>query len=267
MYTENTRYGSRCGITCHYFDSLPSTNGTAFRLAQNGAAHGEVICAAVQTAGRGRLGKSWQSPSGKGLYFSIIVRPKMAPQQYPDLTMTAGLAVATAIEKLCGISVALKWPNDIYISNKKCGGILAEAAVSGSNAAEYFAIIGVGLNVVTRENEFSHHLKGVATSLYLESGKWYDLEEVFCVLHAAILQHINELQRYGFKRILERWKRYDFLKGKWLNWVTSAGEVIHAQSQGPDERGQLVVRDGSGRVHNVISGDVSVAERQKKDGE
>lgn len=263
MHPENTRYGKRCGITCHYYDSLPSTNVTAFKLAQNGGAHGEVICAGVQTAGRGRLGKSWQSPSGKGLYFSIIVRPKMAPQQYPYLTMTTGLAIATAIEKLCGIPVALKWPNDIYISGKKCGGILAEAALSGSNAAEYFAIIGVGLNVVTKNDEFSRDLQASATSLYLESGKRYDLEEVFCLLHADILQHINELQCRGFNEILEKWKRHDNLKGKWLNWVTSGGEVIHGQSQGPDERGQLVVRDGSGREHNVISGDVRVAERPK----
>ncbi|MFN2353647.1 MAG: biotin--[acetyl-CoA-carboxylase] ligase [Desulfopila sp.] len=263
MHPENTRYGKRCGITCHYYDSLPSTNVTAFELAQNGGVHGEVISAAVQTAGRGRLGKSWQSPSGRGLYFSIIVRPKMAPQQYPYLTMTTGLALATAIEKLCGIPVALKWPNDIYISGKKCGGILAEAALSGSNAADYFAIIGVGLNIVTREDEFPRYLRAFATSLHLETGKWYDLEEVFCVLHAGILHHINELQCYGFNRILEKWKRHDCLKGKWLNWVTSDGEVIHAQSQGPDERGRLVVRDGSGRVHTVISGDVRVADRQK----
>lgn len=257
-------YGSRCGITCHYYDSLPSTNITAFELAQNGAAHGEVICAGVQTAGRGRLGKSWQSPAGKGLYFSIIVRPEIAPQQFPDLTMTAGLAIATAIEKLCGISVALKWPNDIYIAGKKCGGILAEAALSGSNATEHFAIIGVGLNVVTREKEFPQELRSSATSLYLESGQRYDLEEMLCLLHAAILQHVNELQSCGFEGILQKWKRHDFLKGKWLNWVTSAGEVIHAQALGPDDRGRLVVRDVSGREHNVISGDVSVAARQKK---
>jgi len=261
MHPVNKKYGSRCGITCHYYDSLHSTNITAFELARNGAAHGEIICAGVQTAGRGRLGKSWQSPPGRGLYFSIIVRPEIGPQQYPDLTMTAGLAVATAIEKLCDLTVALKWPNDIYISGKKCGGILAEAAVSGSNVADYFAIIGVGLNVVTRQSEFPQDLRVSATSLYLESGKNYDLEEVLCVLHAGILQHINELQCHGFKRILQKWKRYDFLKGKWLNWVTSAGEVIHAQAQGPDDHGRLIVRDGSGRVHNVISGDVSVAER------
>lgn len=264
MSPETKRYASRCNITCHYYDSLASTNVTALELGQNGAAHGEVVCAGVQSAGRGRLGKLWQSPSGKGLYFSIIVRPEIAPQQYPDLTMTAGLAIATAIEKSCGLSVGLKWPNDIYISGKKCGGVLAEAVVSGSNATEHFAVIGVGLNVTTRENDFPQELRSSATSLYLESGQWYALEEILCVLHGAIMQHINELQLRGFKGILQKWKRYDFLKGKWLNWVTSAGEVVHAQALGPDDRGRLMVRDDSGTVHNVISGDVSVAAGQNR---
>lgn len=248
----------------HNFKTLPSTNTKAIELAEAGAVHGEIVRADTQTEGRGRLGKSWQSPPGKGLYFSIIVRPQLDPVEYPKLTMTAGLAIARSIEKICGLEVNLKWPNDIYLSGKKCGGILCEASLSEMSEPERFAVIGVGLNVLTQKNEFPEELRNTATSIVMETGSHYEPELLLSVIAVTILEEIVVLEQQGFKPILAEWRKRDFLKGKLLRWLSHSGEVVLGRSEGPDKHGRLMVRDGGGVLHEVISGDVTLAEGNKK---
>lgn len=112
----------------YFFESVPSTNVIARKLAEDGAVHGTSVIAANQTERRGRLGKSWCSAAGKGLYCSIIVRPKLAVKDFPKITLAAGIGVAIAIDRLTGVFSRLKWPNDIFIDGKKCGGILTESS-------------------------------------------------------------------------------------------------------------------------------------------
>jgi len=247
----------------HNFTTLPSTNTKAIELAEAGAAHGEIVKAESQTEGRGRLGKSWQSPPGKGLYFSIIVRPQLEPAEYPKLTMTAGLAIARSIETMCGPEVNLKWPNDIYLSGKKCGGILCEASLSEKSEAERFAVIGVGLNVLTQKNEFPEELRETATSIVMETGSHYEPGSLLPVIAKSILDEIGVLEQQGFRAILAEWRTRDFLKEKFMRWLSHSGEVIQGRSEGPDEHGRLMVRDGEGMLHEVISGDVTLAEGNK----
>lgn len=248
----------------HGFTTLPSTNTKAIELAEAGAAHGEIVRVETQTEGRGRLGKSWQSPPGKGLYFSIIVRPQLEPTEYPKLTMTAGLAIARSIEKRCGLEVNLKWPNDIYLSGKKCGGILCEASLSHMSEVERFAIIGVGLNVLTQKNEFPEDLRDTATSIVMETGSHYEPDLLLSDIAKTILKEIVVLEQHGFSAILAEWRKRDFLKGKLLRWLSHSGEVIQGRSEGPDEHGRLMVRDGEGVLHEVISGDVTLAKENTK---
>jgi BirA family transcriptional regulator, biotin operon repressor / biotin---[acetyl-CoA-carboxylase] ligase len=243
----------------HLFDTLPSTNKTAYQLAINGAPHGDVVRSVVQTEGRGRLGKKWQSPSGKGLYFSVIVRPDLDRNDYPKLTMTAGVAIASAINRHCGKEVALKWPNDIFLSGKKCGGILCEASFVDDCRENWFAIIGVGLNVLTEPSDFPKDLHNVATSLLLETGVHFCMDDLLTLLCPAVFEHINILEQEGFSSILDRWKEYDFLAGKWLKWLTNSGDIVLGCSEGPDECGRLLVRDENGLLHQVLSGDISLA--------
>ncbi len=243
-------------------DSTTTTNKIAYDLAEKGAIHGFSVIAKTQTRGRGRLGREWLSVPGKGLYCSIIVRPQLEVADYPKITMTAGLGVVVALEKLSGITLHLKWPNDIYCSGKKCCGILSESSPLTKDMENRFAIVGIGINVNTEESGFSKEIVTAATSLFIETGKSYDLNAVFSQVREEVLRHIEELETKGFAHILQRWKAKDVLQGKWLEWVTHSGEIVYGKSEGPDESGQLLVRDQQGKVHEVISGDIRLVDNK-----
>ncbi len=242
--------------------STHSTNQDAFKLAKEGATHGFSVIAATQTGGRGRLGKAWQSIPGQGLYCSIIIRPNLEPSDYPKITLVAGLAVAQALEHLTQLSFQLKWPNDVYCRGKKCCGILAESSSLSNSQSDHFAVVGVGININTDMDEFNPELRDTATSLFIESERKYQVEDVFKKVRKSVLSLLNEFERTGFEGLLSQWKKKDLLKGEWLEWVTHSGEIIYGESLGPDDSGQLLVRDALGVTHEVISGDVSLATRQ-----
>ncbi len=242
-----------------YLHSTDSTNKIAFERAQQGAPHGFGVIAATQTGGRGRLGKKWQSVPGKGLYCSLIIRSKLEISDYPKITMTSGLGVAVALEKLTGLEIGLKWPNDIYSSGKKCCGILSESSPVGQAEDTPFAIVGIGINVNTERDDFPKELHTTATSLFLETDQVFNLDEVFLEVREQVLQLIKEHENDGFAGILSRWKERDILYDKWLEWVANSGEVVYGKSLGPDEAGQLIVCDEGGTCHQVISGDIQLA--------
>ncbi len=248
-----------------YLQTTTSTNEICFEMAQKGALHGFSVIAGAQTGGRGRLGKKWQSVPGKGLYCSIILRPKLALIDYPKITMTAGLGVAEALDFMTGLHVSLKWPNDIYYNGKKCCGILSESSPANQEEGRGFAVVGIGVNVNTEVSEFPEEIESSATSLHLESGEIYDLKEVFEEIRTEVLSHVQELEKDGFVHILERWKERDMLHGKWLEWVANSGKIIFGKSLGPDATGQLIVRDSEGKTHEVLSGDIQLAKKNGLD--
>ena len=211
----------------------------AARLADEGAGHGEVVLASAQSAGRGRLGKTWSSPAGKGLYFTIILRPqRLKLENYPHITLAAGVAVAEALEKNCSIRPQLKWPNDVYIGGRKCCGILAESApIRGEKIAH--VILGIGLNVLTPREDFPDDVIKRATSIYVETGELFDLETLFSAIYQDVMEKVACLEREGFAQILLEWKRRDFLLGKRLQWVTNKNTVIEGISEGPEADGEF----------------------------
>ncbi len=244
----------------HRFTSLSSTNRTALKLAEEGAEHGEVVLAEFQTEGRGRLGRSWHSPQGKGLYFSLILRPcGLALAEYSRITLMTGIAVAEVLALRYGVQAMLKWPNDIYLSGKKCCGILAESAAPQKGNVPY-VIVGVGINVNTMQADLPSELVDRVTSLAVEMNK--EISDRDLLLHdlcKAILQELELLQQGCFTDILKRWKLRDFLLGKKLRWVTHGGEIVEGISQGPADDGCLIICDKDGRCHSVMSGDLSLA--------
>ncbi len=242
-----------------HLDSTTSTNQVAFELAQQGSPHGYAVIARTQTGGRGRLGKIWESVPGKGLYCSIILRPNLDVSEYPKITMAAGLGVAVALERITGLQVVLKWPNDIYCNGKKCCGILSESSPLSMEESDRFAIVGIGVNVNTDISEFPEDLCSTATSLFLETDISYKLEKIFEEVRLEVLDHVVELEKDGFTNLLNRWRQRDMLYGKWLEWVTNSGDIVYGKSEGPDDSGQLLVRDEGGRLHEVISGDIRLA--------
>jgi len=248
----------------HRYTSLVSTNKTARECVLKGAVHGETIVAEHQSRGRGRLGKSWQSPAGKGLCFTIILQPQnLKTEDFSKITLAAGLAVAKQLELITSLKVFLKWPNDVYINEKKCCGILAET-VTGKNTAKPSIVLGVGVNISTEKDDFPEEIRNSATSLYLETGIHYPPMKILEALHYEIMVQCDRLENKGVSNILQEWRKRDFLIGKKLNWLTNAGTVITGISEGPDEDGHLMVRDAEGRLFEVISGDISLAEQIKQ---
>lgn len=243
----------------HYFDTVPSTNSLAKKLAKNGASHGTAVIAANQTEGRGRLGKSWHSVASKGLYCSIIVRPRLAVQDYPKITLAAGLGVALAVDRIAGGFSLLKWPNDIFLDGKKCGGILTESSALNEPMAQRFAVIGIGLNLSSSLEDFPEDLRGTVTSLFLQTGIYPDASQVFLTLRDEVLQQLEIFYSNGFQPILAAWKRRDFLLDKHMECVGSDGKIITGVSLGPDDEGQLHIQDLEGRIHTVLSGDIRLS--------
>ena len=153
----------------HTYDCLPSTNSELKRLADAGAPQGTIVIAREQTAGRGRLGRSFHSQKDTGLYMSFLLRPNCPPTQLMHLTCAAGVATVHAIEKACGTQPRLKWINDLVLDGKKLGGILTELSICPQTGLAEYAVVGIGINCL--HSRFPEELSCIATSLLLSSGK------------------------------------------------------------------------------------------------
>ena len=153
--------------TLYWYDTIDSTNTHAKEMAAAGAAHGTVLVAGHQTAGRGRMGRQFFSPTGKGLYLSVILRPKQLPQALLHLTCAVGVAACNAVEGAAGFRPGIKWINDLVVKGKKLGGILTEMSVHHGSIS--YAILGIGINCTHEAVDFPPELQGIATSLALEN--------------------------------------------------------------------------------------------------
>ena len=156
---------ARVGRTLVCLAEVDSTNLRARQLAAEGAADGTVVVADRQTAGRGRLGRSFQSPGGQGIYLTALLRPDLPPERLSPVTAMAGVAVCRAVERLCGVSPGLKWPNDPVLDGKKLCGILTELSLEGETARVQELVLGIGINVSQRPEDFTPEVREIATSL------------------------------------------------------------------------------------------------------
>lgn len=148
------------------YDTLESTNRTAKLLALEGAAHGTLVLAGGQTAGRGRLGRSFASPAGKGVYCSVVLRPPLPAANAQTATIGAAVAVCRAVQTLCGLELAIKWVNDLYYKGKKVCGILTEAGTDLESGQLEWLVVGIGLNLTATAEDFPPELTAKAGSLY-----------------------------------------------------------------------------------------------------
>ena len=193
------------------FDSRDSTNNLAKTLAQNGEEQCTVIIAEEQTAGKGRLGRSFYSPHSTGIYMSIILRPQMSAQQALLITTSTAVAVSKAIEDACYLDTQIKWVNDIYSDNKKLCGILTEASIDFETGGLQYAVVGIGINVSTVSESFPYELSEIATSIYPHNYA----RAVRSKIIGNILNNIfTYAENLGSKTILEEYKKRSFLIGK-----------------------------------------------------
>jgi BirA family biotin operon repressor/biotin-[acetyl-CoA-carboxylase] ligase len=245
----------------YYFEELGSTNSTAKEYADSGASHGTAVWAARQTAGRGRLGKKWHSEPGAGLYCSIILRPAVPVGELAKVTLVTGVAVGEVLEELTGKKVQLKWPNDVYFSGLKSAGILAESSPLNSSDSTPYVVVGIGINVNQSRADLPLELKENVTTLFEESGRKFNLEELLESIRDRLLLEVSRFETRGFEPLLMRWKQMDFLLGREMECVDVTGKVVKGISLGPDTDGNLHVKSADGTLHKVLSGDVRLARK------
>lgn len=224
------------GTEICYFDVTDSTNTQAKSLGEGDAPNGTLVVAGKQESGRGRRGRSFESPAGTGIFMTLLLRPEIEPQNASMLTLVSALAVAKGIEHMVDLPVQIKWPNDIVINGKKVCGILTE--MSAQMDYVNYIVIGIGINV--GNEEFPEEIKDVATSIYLESGKhvnramliekiweefedYYELYEKTQDLSSLVKEYDNYLVNWGQKvRVLDSKEPYE---GKAMG-ITDRGELI-----------------------------------------
>lgn len=225
----------------------------ARRLSKAGAGDGLVVIAKEQTAGKGRRGRCWESPADENLYFSVLLRPVLAPEKAPMLTLLMAYSVAKALESE-GVSAEIKWPNDLVLSKKKICGILTEMNLAESQVEDI--IIGVGLNVNTMR--FPEELEDKATSLGRELGRKLDCGKLFALILEEFqkqYQHFSEVQDLSF--LQEDYNQVLINRNREV-LVLEPGNEYQAKALGINELGELMVRKEDGSIENVFAGEVSV---------
>jgi BirA family biotin operon repressor/biotin-[acetyl-CoA-carboxylase] ligase len=241
-----------------FMHEASSTNDAAKELAILGAAEGTVVVAETQTVGRGRLARQWVSSKG-GLYFSIVLRPRLNSKEAVKLVFVAGLAVAKVLDEMYKLSVGTKWPNDVLARGRKICGILSESQLSGDSVG--FVVVGVGINAnISVEKDFPEALKRTATSMKGELGKAVALEELFIGLVEEMEKEYDLFMHDGFSGILNRWKRYAVFLGGEVE-VACGSERWQGLALDVDGDGALVLECEDGTTRRVLVGDVSLRTR------
>ncbi len=236
----------------HHFFRIDSTNNAALALAAAGEPHGALVLAEEQTAGRGRLGRSWYSEKASGIYLSLILRPQLAVQQAPLLTLVAGLAARDAVVEATGLEVDIRWPNDLLVNGKKFCGILTEMQAEGDRVR--FVVVGIGVNV--NHTRIPAELEGIATSLNLAGGRNCSRLELVAGLLRAFDGYYNTLLQDGAAPLIARFGEVSsYAEGKRVR-VTDPREEFTGTTAGLDLMGCLLVRRENGEVTPVLAGDV-----------
>ena len=251
MSSIHTEWAGRQVI---YFDETDSTNIQAKRLAEQKASHGTLVVADRQNGGKGRRGRVWTSPSGVGIWMSLILRPKISPASASMLTLVAALAVREGIEKETGISAGIKWPNDLVLNGKKICGILTE--MSTELMEIQYVVPGIGINV--NQTEFPDEIKETAASLYLESGKlWKRSGLIAAIMEAFEKNYDIFLKTEDMSGLMEEYNQYLVNRGKEVCVLAPQGEY-RAMANGINREGSLLVTRADGTREEIISGEVSV---------
>lgn len=237
----------------HWFNTIDSTNDRAKTMAAQGAPHGTVLIAGHQTKGRGRMGRSFSSPEGMGIYLSVILRPACRAEQLMHLTCAAGVAMCNAVEAATGYRPGMKWINDLVANGKKLGGILTELSVDPKSGMVQYAIIGIGINCSQTQADFPADIRDIAISLESVTGQKVEP----AVLAAAMLRCLQKLDLAAKEEILAAYKKDCITLGKEIV-VLQNEEKRYGIAIGIDKDGSLLVTFRDGTTQAVNSGEVSI---------
>lgn len=254
--SEIKRYlgSGEIGCQIYFAEEIDSTNTWAKQLAAEGAPSGSLVCANMQTAGKGRRGRNWASPKGESLCMTLILRPEILPQNASSLTLVMGLSTAQALRNLLGLDVQIKWPNDIVISGKKLCGILTE--MSATMTGIDYVIIGVGINV--NQMTFSDEIKDIATSAALEKGEYVSRAQIAAeVMKQFEINYHEFLKTSDLSGLREAYDEMMVNRGRVVK-VLSPGNEFMGTAVGTNEKGELLVEKDNGEIEAIYAGEVSV---------
>ena len=240
----------------HWVEETGSTNDDLKALARRGAPQGTVLIADRQSGGHGRMGRSFHSPDGVGIYFSILLRPQCAPGQLMHLTCATAVAMCEAIEAAAGFRPGIKWTNDLVYHKRKLGGILTELGLSAKGTVDY-AIIGIGINCYQQEADFPEEIRGIAASLSMVTGSEIDRAKVA----AAMMDALHRMERRLLtekQAILDTYRSDCITIGQEVSLLRVGEAVRHGKAVGMDDEGALLVEFEDGHVETVNSGEISV---------
>jgi BirA family biotin operon repressor/biotin-[acetyl-CoA-carboxylase] ligase len=238
-----------------HLKSVASTNDYAWNLALEGAKHGLVVVADQQTGGRGRLGRSWLSPPGMNLAFSLILRPSLPPQDVPPLSLIAAVALFSFLSVVIP-RLSIKWPNDLYCGDRKLAGILSEMKLCGRETD--FVIIGIGVNVNSQEDDWPPELRSTAISMRQAVGKTFDLRELLQKFLPFFHSWYERYLSHGFHgQIQQILGTNSYLFGKRVT-IAINGRTIQGKAGNIDEYGRLLVYDDREICWPVVAGEATV---------
>ena len=246
------------GREIRVFRETTSTNDILEKLAGAGVREGSVVFAESQTAGRGRLGRKWHSPPYRGLWFSVLLRPTLRPQETTRLTILAATALARAIWLETGLAPRIKWPNDILLNGRKVAGLLTELSAEIDRVK--YVVVGIGLDVNIGASAFPSDLRKIATSIQIELGAKVDR----AALASAILRELDadyqRLRAGQFELIADEWEKLCTTLGHQVT-IRIGPRRVEGVAESLDADGALLVRTEHGRIERIVGGDVTVESR------
>ena len=248
----------RLGRSFHYLDETDSTNREAGDMAAAGAPEGAVVVAETQTGGRGRMNRTWFSPPGASLYFSVVLRPPIVPHRAPQISLVAALALARALELGdTELTVGFKWPNDLLIGDRKISGILCDMRAETDRV--HWLVLGIGLNVNVRLEEFPEELRETATSLRRETGRVQPRVHVLARVLGCLERVYGQWLDDGLSSLLPELEQRSVLNGSTIA-VDSGREVIRGTVRGLSERGGIVLEPGEkgAGLREIVCGDIHI---------
>lgn len=234
------------------FEEIDSTNNYLKKLGSQGKKENQLVIALSQTGGRGRMGRSFYSPNGTGIYFSLLLHPEFSAEKSLFLTVMAAVSVAETVMKYNKNDVKIKWVNDIYIDGKKVCGILTEGAINSNKMLDY-AVVGIGINVIAPQNGFPDDIKDIATSIFLGKAE----EHIKEMIVADVVNKFFDMYNGKDDSYIKRYKEYSYLTGKKIN-IISGDSVRLATVIDITDDCHLLVKNENDEIEEISSGDVSL---------
>lgn len=243
------------GRDIRVFQETTSTNDVVEKLARDGVKEGVVVFAESQTKGRGRLGRRWSSPAHKGLWFSVLLRPGLRPQNTTQLTVASATALRSGIERATRLPVVIKWPNDILLNGRKVAGILTE--LNAELDRVNYVILGMGVDVNFTATDFPANLRSIATSLRIEAGHSIQRADLAISILQELDRAYTRLAAGEFTALADEWEAHCATIGQQVT-ISQGQRQVRGRAESLGEDGALLVRTEHGHLERIIGGDVTL---------